>query len=445
MARPKKTNTKPQANEPEVLGPDAADPARVAINQEKKRKQKRDPFIDKAVDFLKDLEAASKGAPVEASIELVLKDAYSQDATPEAIVGFMKQIKKDGRIEIISDNGDTMLKRLPEEPVGEKDETAAINFNDTVAGTKTVAQHLAEAHGRPTRLQFPHTIGTWVNCAGVPVRIVNMQTQGEITMYDVKADGGKTTKDLPAWALEKLDPTIEAGIRAEESSKALRKHAEHGMKLVHERDHLAKQLLEQKEDVKTTTQHMKKLDERIAKHLGMIPTDGQQEIDLEADNGDDGDLQDAEPAAPPFGDSEQKEETALDRLAARIKSNDMIELDANQPMKALQAATIKANDSTGKPFKVKPIALDDFPGLWVITDMQPEALVLLQVLTREEWDAKYLQKFDAPRALPSDAQTINQSLGGPLTGCPVKVGRATLYLAPLDDALLIRRKAAAQA
>lgn len=446
MARPKKNYRTPTANEPEELNPanvNGADPARAALAKERKRKAKHDPFIDMAVNWLKSLDVAND------AVDTILRDVYAMtNIDAAARLGFLKQVKLDGRLTIIGGGVDCRLAvadEQPQEPTPATDIAPENKTDGKVVEGKTIADHLADAQGRQTRLPFPHGIGTWVCYAkddfGVtPAQILNMTTTGNVTMYDLKTEGGKKLKDVPAFEIEQLPAQEEARIRDHAQLTQLQKHNEDGQRLAQMLAAEQAEEVEQAGELKATRKRIDKLREQIDSHLCGVPLDDQMTIDMD----DDG--------TSTVSGANYRElrkdivanlPTAQERLLGRITGNDTLELtDDNQPWDKLHPATLKAEASTGKPQKIVPLTINQAPGQWVCVGYQERTAILLQAYSKEQWKEKYEAKFGKPRELPSDEPTVNQLAGGPLTGVPVKVGRATLYLAPLDDALLLKLPAA---
>lgn len=481
----------PAATTPPAAATPAADPARAAIDQEKKAKGKPDPFIDRAVEWLQGQQAASATC-VTVTIDQLLKEAYATKATPAAVLGFLKQAKADGRLFLIQRDGQTFASVLNDD--GERAAPAAtVTGGDGGAGEsasggagpaanaeassppakaeepKTLGEHLQDAQGRPTRLPFSHGPGTWVGYLEpvpaapghlpkppVPARIVNMATSGNVTLYDLKTEHGKTVKGVAAFEIEQLSPQEECRVRDHEALIRLRKHNDTGAALAQELANAQAREVEQSADLKATRKVIEKLRDRIDEHLSGVPAEGQTRVDFD----DDGSAQvtaagkakpaattaaavekPTAPAAPP-----QDGTTAEQRLEARIVGKDALELTGdNQPWDKLAAAQLQDTHSTGKAPKVVPIELPQAAGKWVVAEVRKGFAVLLQAYPRDEWRKKYEERFDAPRDIPSQCLTSKQEAGGKLCGFPVKVGRATLYLAPLDEALLLLVPAAALA
>lgn len=429
MARPKKNATPP----PKI------DVARQALAAEKKAKRKVDPFMDKAVNWLKGHSGADGEVPV-LPIELVLTEAYEM-ANPNAaaVLGFMKQASRDPRLNVQNKDGKESISIAQEEPADE---------------TKTLAEHVAEAEGKPTKIPFPHQIGTWVayvrEQGTFSAKILNIHTTGNVSLYDLKMEDGKTIKQVPAFEISQIQAGELGRIKAEEHSNALQKHADHGRKLGQRRNEIMAQEVADSEALKATRKRLAKIEEQISNHLGMSLENGQQELDLEVEDDGEAEISDATPANDALEHLPGKslaEETAIDRLRARIIAKDVLELeDGAQPWAALKDAAIQGTASTGKPPRIKPFKLDQAAGSWVVVDQSDGVVVLLKAVTKEEWLQNYQEAFDAPRDLPNQEPTIKQAAGGPMTGSPVKVGRTTMYLTPLDEALLLQRsKTAASA
>ncbi len=465
----KKSKPSPKSQEPEVLGPNTAvekapakiDTARAALASAQKAKAKRDPFIDKAVNWLKG-ETDTTGGDVQVDVRILLRQAYQLDRVDaSSILGFLKQAKADGRLQIIPVDdvtmitlgGDLKLSGSPEQedPAAEPQaEVIPFPKKDAAekaekAEVKTIEQHFIDAQGRQTKLPFPHDVGTWVLLLKdtKPGRILNMHQSGTIILYDLKLEDGTTMKAIPAFEIEELSKSDAARIKAEEHNRALQGHADRGAKLAKRKFEIMAQEVADSEALKATRKRLKGIEEKIDQHMGMLPDNGQQELDLDVEEDDGvGEITAAgeapiAPAAPT---------TAQERLIGRLAGKDTLELTGdNQPWDKLGDATLKAEDSTGKPPQVEPLTIKQAPGKWVCVDMQDGVAVLLPALTRDEYKAKYQERFDAPRELPSNEPSVKQLAGGPKTGSPIKVGRTTLFLGPLDDALLLRMPATAAA
>ncbi len=295
-----------------------------------------------------------------------------------------------------------------------------------VPETKTIAEHVADAEGRPTRLQFEHSIGTWVKSEFGAAQITNMQTTGNVTLYDLKTEGGKKLKQVPAFEIQQLSDQESKALHDEAKFLKLIKHNEDGQHLA---QLLAKEQAEEVEQagqLKATRKRIDKIREQIDAHLCGVPLDDQMKIDMSHDDGT------GSVSSPAVST------TAQERLLGRITGKDTLELASDSPVwDKLDAATLKAEASTGKPPKVVPVEIPQAPGHWVCINCQDRIAVLLQAYPKGDWNTKYGEKFGKPRELPSDEPSVQQSAGGPLTGSPVKYGRSTWFLAPLDEALLL--------
>ncbi len=453
MARPKKNTTKPKAVEQEELSPTNPDGkapakidiARAALAKEGQRKAKRDPFIDKAVNWLKSETDTTQG-DVQVDVRILLRQAYALNRVdPSATLGFLKQAKADGRLAIIDVDGVTMVRIANEQPAAEensKEETPDTVSTDTVSEAKSLGEHLVDAAGRQTRLPFPHTVGTWVayakeGTAFTPAQILNMTTTGNVTIYDLKTEAGKKIKDVPAFEIAQLPAQEESRIRNGDQLAKLQKFVKIGEVLAQTLAKEEANEVEQSGILKATRKRIENLREKIDAHLCGVPIDGQQEIDLEDDAT--GTISDPTAASAPA----TSPTTAAERLLGRITGKDVLELTGdNQPWAQLSGATLKAEASNGKPQKIIPLTIEQAPGNWVCVDCQDGVAVLLRAYPKAEWSGLYAAKYGEPRDLPNQDQTTVQAAGGPFTGCPVKVVRATLYLSPLDDALLLRLPAA---
>ncbi len=449
MARPKKNQRTPTTTEPEVLGPEKPpklDTARAALATAQKAKGKRDEFMDQFVTWMENEKKETQGDP-QIDIRILLRQVLKLERIDAAsLLKFMKQIKADGRLQVeqVDDAhmvflaGDLKLSGGSEQPdVDQTNDAPALHEEPSSekAETKTIGEHVKDAKGRPTRLQFEHGIGTWVKSEFGPAQITNMHTKGSVTLYDLKTEGGKKLKEVPAFEIEKLSDQESKAIHDEAKFLKLIKHNEDGQHLA---QMLAKEQAEEVEqagELKATRKRIDKLREQIDAHLCGVPLDDQMKIDMTKD---DGTAAVSSPSAP---------STAAERLLGRISGKDVLTLtDDNQPWDKMKAATLKAEASNGKPQKIVPLTISQAPGNWVCVDLQDGVAVLLKALTHQEWNDTYREKFGKVRDLPNDKQDHKAEAGGPLTGCPVKVSRATLYLAPLDDALLLELpKAAAQA
>jgi len=449
----------------------ATDPARAAIAAEVKAKGKPDAFLDRAVEWVKGQQAAINEA-FAVSVDTLLKEVYETKANAAAVLGFLKQAKADGRLTITSRDGKNYLSLgemvlYVEKPATQAELNALCDEANgiepaKVEETKTVEQHLKDAQGRRTCLGFPHGPGVWVAYLEPtpaapghlpkppqPAQIKNMHTQGNVTLYDLKLESGKVHKEVPAWMIERLSPAESQRIADHQKLVQFEKHLALGKELS---ELLAQEQaveVEQSEELKKTRKRIDALQEKINKHPYNLIAGDQTTIDLNGEDDGAGSIKSvhnktAENNTAAAVVEPAKPTTPAERLMARITGKDTLELTGdNQPWDKLEAATLKAVDSTGKPPTVKPLAIDQAPGKWIAVDVQNGTVVLLRAYPRDEWRKLFEEKFGEPRDIPSQALTAKAEAGGQWIGFPVKVGRATLHLAPLDDALLLSMPAAA--
>lgn len=441
----------------------AADPARDAIAAEQKAKGRLDPFIDRAVDWIKGQAAAGNG-PVVVKVDDLLAEVYATPkANAAAVLGFLKQAKMDGRLTITNRDGvnyvsygDIQPAAATPDHIADARKKAEPVSKDTE--TKTLGEHLKDAQNRPARAAFEHGPGSWVAYVTsesdaetevvVCAQIKNMQTNGGITLYTIKTEAGNIYKDVPSDMIGQLAAQELSRIKDHAQLVSLQKHNEMGQRLAQMlADEQAREVTE-KEELAATRARIKELRMKIDAHLAGATLDDQQQIDYD----DDGagkvttpktDGVDAQPIPGAQMRNDGKPTTPAERLMARIVAKDTLELTGdNQPWEKLEAATLKGTDSIGKPAKVVPLTIDHAPGKWVVVDIQDSTAVLLRAYPGDEWRTLFEEKFGAPRDIPNQALTAKAEAGGQWIGYPVKIGRSTMHLAPLDDALLIRMPAA---
>lgn len=139
------------------------------------------------------------------------------------------------------------------------------------------------------------------------------------------------------------------------------------------------------------------------------------------------------PAAAPTVSPEEE-------LRARAAAGDVLTIEgldwANVHTHALSQV-----GSLGKPPKVKLLEIPLFEGRFVCTDIladgEQRTARFDQVYDAEAWTATYGETVK-PLDLPNSERTGLHDAGGPLFGCPVKVGRKVHWIGKTEHALLVR-------
>lgn len=292
---------------------------------------------------------------------------------------------------------------------------------------KTIGEHVAEAQSRPSKIPWPHDVGSHVLLLtdGHPskkARLRNIHDHGGYAHYSLVLEDGGEINDVEAWRIGR-DIDAEGELAQLRERLALEaRHRERG------REMAQKHFEMEAEDRRLAEVHaahrtsMRALAAKLAEHVRTDP--GQTDLrDIVGEE---------KPEYPiPEGMNPNL------AIADRIRAGDVVELaDLLVSFDQLRAARIdQGTASTGKPQQVKPVTVLEHE--YLLADVQQGIAVLLPVLTKDEWAAAMVEKFGPPRDLPSD-YNHGLAMGGRLNGCPVKVGRSTRYLGDEASALLIR-------
>ncbi len=381
-------------------------------------------------------------------VKVAILHLYQGEWDTERELSVLKLIKADDRFVLTGANGINMVGLAGAVNAAAPTADAALAAEQPAAPAaepvKTIAEHVADAQARPTRVTWPVDIGSSVLLLtdGQPprkVQIRNIHNGTGLATYDLITDNGGTIDGV-------LPDRIGRDLDAEGELAVMRAHIlvlEHHQKQGKEiaQKHIEMQATE-KRLAETLSKHRKAMDEvaaQLAEHARAEP--GQQDLREVVGDGSPsrGEKMASEPSA-----AEDKLADAPADAAAPTKTGDWTLEDVDLQMEDLEAARVEqATASTGKPQKIVPVGLpidpdSDFRSPYALVDVQNGRAVLVPVFAKDEWKSSGMQKTHGkPMALPSDTPTEALALGGRWCGFPVKVGRATCWLGSEGAAVLI--------
>jgi hypothetical protein len=465
-AKPRARRAAAAGTEPEVLNQDtvAADAHTAAAeeHQEPAPAHRKPLKTHKALDQLAEY-LAEQSEPL-LLVRAVIETVYGGPCAPDRELATLRLLKEDERFTITAGTGGVNKVGLAVNAGADQvnAEAPAVNEPAAAAPAKTLGDHVAEADGRPQRILWPHRLGSSVLLLtdGQPPKralIRNIHDHGAFVLYDLTIEAGGTIDGLPAHRIGRdLDREGElADLRIENA--ALRRHAEKGAELAQRHIQMAAVERQLAEALKKHRENMEAVVSQLEEHARSEP--GQTDLrDVVGESAPpapsrgaklkappapaEDKLADqppaaaaasaAEPAAPPAA-------LAPKSIAERVAADDLFDLDEFElTLEQLLAATVnQSTASTGKPQTIKPVDLGTDLGAHVVAAAINGVAILLPVYTKAQWKAE-MSALGAPLALPSDEVPERLRAAGHLTGLPVRVGRAVLYVGAEVDAVLLR-------